>query len=231
MADAGFVVLAYTARGFGESSGEISMNSPQFEVSDASALVTYLSSLASVTQDSDGDPVVGVAGGSYGGALALLLAGYDRRIDAVAADITWNDLETSLFAQSTVDATSPGVLKSMWTSVFFSSGLGFAPGQPVTECGRFTRDWCAAYVEAATDGAVSDASSALMAASSPKCRAVRLVVPACAGECQRAADHKRSAEDGVARRRSRRRHSRDRPPSTSYCTVVRCSPAWWPRGE
>ncbi|MSW85365.1 MAG: hypothetical protein F2826_01485, partial [Actinobacteria bacterium] len=54
LADAGFVVLAYTARGFGDSSGEISMNSPQFEVADASALVTYLSSLASVTQDSDG---------------------------------------------------------------------------------------------------------------------------------------------------------------------------------
>ena len=184
LADAGFVVLAYTARGFGDSSGEISMNSPQFEVADASTLVTYLSSLASVTQDSDGDPVVGVAGGSYGGALALLLAGYDRRIDAVAADITWNDLETSLFAQSTVDATSPGVLKSMWTSVFFSSGLGFAPGQPVTECGRFTRDWCTAYVEAATDGAVSDVSSALMAASSPKSIAGQITAPVLLGAGQ-----------------------------------------------
>jgi ABC-2 type transport system ATP-binding protein len=184
LADAGFVVLAYTARGFGASSGQISMNSPQFEVADASTLVTYLSSLASVTQEISGDPVVGVAGGSYGGALALLLAGYDQRIDAVAADITWNDLESSLFAQSTVDSSSPGVLKSMWTSVFFSSGLGFAPGQPVTECGRFTREWCTAYVDAATAGAVSRASSALMAESSPKSVAARITAPVLIGAGQ-----------------------------------------------
>jgi len=33
-----------------------------------------------------------VAGSSYGGGLALLLGAYDKRVDAVAADITWNDL-------------------------------------------------------------------------------------------------------------------------------------------
>ena len=104
LADAGFVVLAYTARGFGESTGLISMNSPEFEVADASALIDYLAEQPSVSTESAGDPVVGVAGGSYGGALALLLAGYDERVDAVAADITWNDLESSLFEHSMIDA-------------------------------------------------------------------------------------------------------------------------------
>lgn len=177
LVEAGYVVLAYTARGFGESTGEISMNSPEFEVADASALVDYLASLASVKSDSPGDPVVGVGGGSYGGALALLLAGYDDRIDAVVADITWNDLETSLFAQAAVDGAQPGVLKSLWTSLFFSSGLGLEPGRPVTECGRFTPKWCAAYVEAVTRGEVTAQSRALMAASSPRSVTDRITAP------------------------------------------------------
>ena len=39
LADRGFVVLAYTARGFGSSTGTISMNSPNFEVADASSII------------------------------------------------------------------------------------------------------------------------------------------------------------------------------------------------
>ena len=181
LVEAGFVVLAYTARGFGESTGQISMNAPDFEVADASALIDYLASLASVTSDSAGDPVVGVAGGSYGGALALMLAGYDDRVDAVASDITWNDLETSLFAQSAAAGVQPGVLKSLWTSLFFSSGLGLRPGVPVTECGRFTPAWCAAYVEAVTTGVVSADSSALMAASSPRSVTDQITAPVLLG--------------------------------------------------
>jgi ABC-2 type transport system ATP-binding protein len=184
LAESGYVVLAYTARGFGNSTGRISMNAPDFEVADASALIDYLASLASVTTDAPGDPVVGVAGGSYGGALGLLLAGYDERVDAVAADITWNDLETSLFAQASVDGVQPGVLKSLWTSLFFSSGLGLQPGQPVTECGRFTPEWCAAYVDAVTKGTVSAAASDLMAQSSPRSIAGRITAPVLLGAGQ-----------------------------------------------
>lgn len=184
LADAGYVVLAYTARGFGESSGSISMNSPDYEVADARALVDYLGSLASVSAEAPGDPVVGVGGGSYGGALALMLAGYDERIDAVVADITWNDLETSLFAQSRVEGVQPGVLKSLWTSLFFSSGLGLEPGQPVSECGRFTPEWCAAYVEAVTRGIVSPEASALMERSSPRSITDRITAPVLLGAGQ-----------------------------------------------
>jgi len=184
LADSGYVVLAYTARGFGASTGSISMNSPDFEIADARALVDYLGSLASVSSEAPGDPVVGVGGGSYGGALALMLAGYDERIDAVVADITWNDLETSLFAQSRVEGVQPGVLKSLWTSLFFSSGLGLEPGQPVSECGRFTPEWCAAYVEAVTQGTVSPEASALMERSSPRSITERITAPVLLGAGQ-----------------------------------------------
>ena len=179
-AEAGFVVLAYTARGFGESTGLISMNSPDFEVADASSLIDYLADQTYVVSEGTGDPVVGVAGGSYGGALALLLAGYDERVDAVAADITWNDLAASLFGQNVIDAQIPGVYKELWTSVFFSAGLDSPQGQ-ADLCGRFSPEWCAAYTSAATTGTVSQELSTLTRASSPASVTHRITVPTLLG--------------------------------------------------
>ena len=180
LVEAGFVVLAYTARGFGDSSGLISMNSPEFEVADASALIDYLAGLDTVRLEAPGDPVVGVAGGSYGGALALLLGGYDERVDAIAADITWNDLESSLFGQSLLDSDTTGVYKQLWTSVFFSSGLDSPAGQAEL-CGRFSPEWCAAYTYAATQGTASDDMRALMRQSSPASITDRINVPTLLG--------------------------------------------------
>jgi len=180
LAEAGFVVLAYSARGFGESAGSISMNSPDFEVADASAAIDTLAALPGVRLDGVGDPVVGIAGGSYGGALALLTAGYDPRVDAVAADITWNSLESSLFGQSALGSDTRGVYKELWSGLFFSSGLTLRDGT-VTECGRFTPDWCRAYTEAAVDGTVSPEGSALMWRSSPGSVTDRIAAPTLLG--------------------------------------------------
>jgi len=180
-ADQGYVVLAYTARGFGQSTGTISMNSPQFEVADAQRILDDLAQRPEVALDSAGDPRVAVAGGSYGGALSLLLAAYDDRVDVVAADITWGDLESALLPQFGVGEPSPGVYKSLWTSFFFASGLGFRPGAPVTECGRFSPDWCAAYLEVATTGTVSPAVAELMRASSPVAVGDRITAPVLLG--------------------------------------------------
>lgn len=97
LAGVGYVVLTYTARGFGRSGGLIHLDAPSYEVADASLLISYLATLPQVLKDVSGDPRVGVAGSSYGGGLALLLGAYDKRVDAVAADITWNDLSQALF--------------------------------------------------------------------------------------------------------------------------------------
>jgi ABC-2 type transport system ATP-binding protein len=125
----GFVVLAYSARGFGASTGQISLDSLDYEIPDARALVDWLASQPEVTMDGPGDPRVGVTGASYGGALSLMLAGTDPRIDASVPIITWNDLEQSLFpnAQATAEdlaASTPaaasgvddGVFKTFWAS-------------------------------------------------------------------------------------------------------------------
>lgn len=185
LADSGFVVLAYTARGFWGSGGQISMNSPRYEVADARAVIDDLAERSEVVQDGPGDPRVGIAGGSYGGALALLTTGYDRRVDAVAADITWNDLQTSLFGQSVEpsDQAPPGVFKQWWAGGFFSVGL-MQPGSQSQPCGRFAPDWCEAFDQAAESGIVTPASEALMARSSPRSVTDQITVPTLLGAGQ-----------------------------------------------
>ena len=177
LTQAGFVVLTYSARGFGESTGLISVNSPQFEVADARALIDFLSTRSEVALDTDGDPRVGFTGGSYGGALSLMVAGYDNRVDALASDITWNDLETSLFGQSVSGSDQLGAYKDLWTGFFFSVGLTNPDGS-VTECGRFSPDWCKAYTESAASASVTPANAALMLASSPITITDKITVPA-----------------------------------------------------
>ena len=99
LAARGFVVLTWTARGFGASGGQIALDAPDAEVADARKLVDWLATRPEVLQDGPGDPRVGVTGGSYGGALSLMLAGYDQRVDAIAPVITWNDLAQALLPQ------------------------------------------------------------------------------------------------------------------------------------
>ncbi len=130
----GFVVLAYSARGFGASTGQIGLDSLDYEIPDARALVDWLATQPEVQLDGPDDPRVGVTGGSYGGALSLMLAGTDPRVDAVVPLITWNDLEQSLFpnAQATdadlaagtpaaAEGVSDGVFKKFWTSTLMAS--------------------------------------------------------------------------------------------------------------
>jgi ABC-2 type transport system ATP-binding protein len=137
LAERGYVVLTYSARGFGRSTGQIGLDDPRFEVADLSTLIDRLAERDDVELDGDGDPRVGVAGGSYGGALALLGAAYDDRIDAIAPQITWNSLTAALFPSQTgeVDAETvaatpedgaTGVYKRLWSGLFF--GIGSAPG-------------------------------------------------------------------------------------------------------
>ncbi len=163
LARAGYVAVTYTARGFGSSGGLIHLDAPGYEVADAAKVVDLLAARPDVQLDAPGDPRVGVAGGSYGGALALLLAGTDRRVDAAVPAITWNDLGQALFPQSAV-TPSPGVFKQRWASLFFASGAGSTPGV----CGRFAPDVCAAYTATATSGRPNSAILALLKASSPR---------------------------------------------------------------
>jgi ABC-2 type transport system ATP-binding protein len=139
LAARGFVALAWSARGFGASGGQIALDSPDAEVADASRLIDYLATRPEVLLDHPGDPRVGVTGASYGGALTLLLAGYDKRVDALVPVITWNDLGQALFPNDASGQPPPvdtparasfgsdGVFKRGWASIFFASGLNPVP--------------------------------------------------------------------------------------------------------
>lgn len=56
LAGQGYVVLAWSARGFGASTGLISLNAPDAEVADAQRLVDYLATRPEVQLDAPGDP-------------------------------------------------------------------------------------------------------------------------------------------------------------------------------
>lgn len=82
MARDGYTVITYTARGFGRSGGLIHLNHPDYEGADARRIIDLAAGRAEVSKVRE-DPVIGFAGVSYGGALALLVAGLDRRVDAI----------------------------------------------------------------------------------------------------------------------------------------------------
>ena len=137
LAERGYVVLAWSARGFGASTGQIGLDDPRYEVADVSTLLDLLAGRDDVLLDADGDPRVGVSGASYGGALSLLAAAQDRRIDAIVPQITWHSLTSALFPESagTVEdadtlaaapvSTDAGVFKRSWAGLFF--GVGSVP--------------------------------------------------------------------------------------------------------
>ncbi|MEQ7125020.1 alpha/beta fold hydrolase [Actinopolymorpha sp. B11F2] len=131
LAGHGYVVLTWTAQGFGRSGGRIHLNSPDYEVTDARQLLDWLARRKDVRQDAPGDPRVGVVGSSYGGALALLLAGHDRRVDAIVPQATWNDLGRALFPEASGGGPAQGVFKRVWAGWLYAAGFGGRGSLPV----------------------------------------------------------------------------------------------------
>ncbi|MFI1070698.1 CocE/NonD family hydrolase [Streptomyces puniciscabiei] len=156
----GYAVLTWSARGFGRSTGKIGLNDPKGEVADASRLIDWLAKRPEVQLDKPGDPRVGMAGGSYGGAISLLTAGYDHRVDAIAPAITYWNLADALFPD--------GVFKKLWTGVFFNTGGG---------CARFEPDLCQMYDRVAESGTPDAAARELLQERSPSAVGARIKVP------------------------------------------------------
>src|SRR5215470_11628275 len=126
LARAGFNVLTWSARGFGASTGQLGLDSPDYEVKDVEQLVTWLARQPRVLLDHRGDPRVGITGASYGGGISLLAAAYDHRIDAVVAQSTWNNLATALFPNGAGRGPANGVFKRQWAGLLFTQGsVGF----------------------------------------------------------------------------------------------------------
>ncbi|ROQ32446.1 ABC-2 type transport system ATP-binding protein [Streptomyces sp. PanSC19] len=187
----GYAVLTWSARGFGASTGEIGLNDPGHEVADVRKLIDWLAARPEVLLDKPGDPRVGVTGASYGGAISLLAAGHDPRVDAIAPQITYWNLADALFPN--------GVFKKLWAGIFFSTGESPEAGRPTGQdagratgdrpagrpgaapagsCGRFTAELCSLYQRVAVSGKPDPAARALLEARSPSAVGSRIKVPA-----------------------------------------------------
>ncbi|KUO20240.1 CocE/NonD family hydrolase [Streptomyces dysideae] len=160
LARGGYAVLTWSARGFGRSTGTVGLNDPKGEVADVSQLIDWLAKQPQVQLDKTGDPRVGMAGRSYGGAISLLGAGYDDRVDAIAPAITYWNLADSLFPN--------GVFKKLWAGIFVNSAGG---------CDKFETKICEMYERVAESGTPDDAARKLLEERSPSAVADRIKVP------------------------------------------------------
>ena len=119
--EAGYGVVSFDQRGFGESGGHAYVENPAVEGYDVRALVRLVSRLTWVQQDGPGDPRLGAIGGSYGGGYQFLTAFEQQRVtrkpvlDALAPQITWNDLNASLAPE--------GVVRTEWALALSAGAL------------------------------------------------------------------------------------------------------------
>jgi len=118
---AGFNVLTWDSRGFGNSGGTVTVDSPDAEARDVMALIDWLATQPEALLDKAGDPRVGMTGVSYAGGIELTTAALDKRIDAIAPIIAWHSLTTSLYKEETV--------KGGWSSALYAAGVPASKGR------------------------------------------------------------------------------------------------------
>jgi pimeloyl-ACP methyl ester carboxylesterase len=144
--DAGYGVLSFDQRGFGESGGKARIENPAYEGKDVARLVDLISRLDWVLQDGPGDPRLGSIGGSYGGgyqfvgAFTQIADKHKQVFDALAPEITWWDLKQSLAPK--------GVAKTEWDTALTAAGARALPPEVLQ-----------GFAESAATGTWSDGSN------------------------------------------------------------------------
>ncbi len=119
--DAGYGVLSFDQRGFGESGGKAHVQNPDVEGHDVRRLIAFIADLGWVRKDAPGDPRMGAIGGSYGGGFQFLGAFESLRLrgtpifDALAPEITWYDLKESLAPEE--------VTRTEWAAALSAAAL------------------------------------------------------------------------------------------------------------
>ncbi|MCY0958594.1 alpha/beta fold hydrolase [Streptomyces sp. H27-H5] len=91
----GYNVLAYTARGFAGSEGQVDVAGP-LDVADGSRALDHI-----VERTAGPITRIGFLGDSYGSGISQLVAAHDTRVDAVVALSTWGDLGEAFLENST----------------------------------------------------------------------------------------------------------------------------------
>jgi ABC-2 type transport system ATP-binding protein len=149
---AGFNVLTWDARGFGQSGGTVEVDSPGAEARDVSALIDWLAKQPEARLDGPGDPRVGMTGVSYAGGIELVTAPRDRRIDAIAPIIAWHSLLTSLYKDE--------IVKGGWSAALYAAGVAGSHD-------RLDPHITSAFTSGVTSGHLSAADRAWFASRGP----------------------------------------------------------------
>ena len=83
LTEAGFAVLIFDYRGFGESGGRTDLLCPQHQLEDLINAVTYLTT----RDDIDGDNIGAFGSGGTGGGNSLVLAAHDSRVSCAVSQV------------------------------------------------------------------------------------------------------------------------------------------------
>lgn len=141
--DAGYNVLTWDPRGFGQSGGVATVNDPDNEGRDVQRLIDWVATQPQVELDAPGDPTMGMVGGSYGGGIQLVVAAIDCRVDAIIPIIAWHSLGTSLYKAETVKIGWAGVLSDLPTAAVVDPHIdrAYADGLTTGVLSDRERDW------------------------------------------------------------------------------------------
>lgn len=138
----GYIVLSYSAQGFGGSTGCIRLDSFDYDVKNVISLMDQVLddpdfqvnglAIAPLVQRDERGALVGMIGGSYGGGATMNVAAVDERVRAIVPGRTWNSLQYALLPNNLIDAQArhafdhqrdrQGVFKAEWTSLLFALG-------------------------------------------------------------------------------------------------------------
>ncbi len=195
----GYAVVTVTAQGFGGSGGCIALDTIQYDGANTIAIIDWLAAQDFIAKEADGDPRVGLMGGSYGGGHQGLVAIEDDRVDAIAPGRTWSTLQYSLVPNNAFDPADPwdldgyeqGVFKQQWTTLFFAAGqaepargnggCNEAQRQQVypgaLPCAGFIPGVCEIYGQLTATGTSDEVGRALVATSARASRLDELTTP------------------------------------------------------
>ena len=167
-------MLTWDPRGFGQSGGQVEVDSPDYEARDASALIDWLAQQPEAQLDKAGDPRVGMNGSSYGGGIQWITAARDARVDVITPNISWNSLTTSLYKE--------GSLKAGWGLVLCGAGIGASlPGGLMNpdgiELSRLDPHVFNTCVNGIANGYISPADQAWFAAHGPNTLLSKVKIP------------------------------------------------------
>ena len=144
--DEGYNVLTWDPRGFGQSGGLATVDSPDEEGRDVEVLLDWIAEQPEVRLDRPGDARVGMAGWSYGGGIQFVTAAQDCRVDVLAPGIAWNSLITSLGKAQTFKEGWSGLLMSTAgaDNVDPQVNAANAEGKQTGRISQENQDWFAA---------------------------------------------------------------------------------------